>query len=145
MDDETKDRLDRLMFPESMEDWERAKAEHDAAPREPGRYKVGVAGPPRSPEPWSGVCEYCGKTISDPGGNGVIFGEFPCDKHTGDCLPMHGHHAFSCRGPRMILWRFWHHHTWGKVRVRWMSYKWRRRAKRERNDPSAWLRFWSGK
>src|SRR5688500_11811730 len=93
------ERLQRLLFPESEEDWEEARAENDAAPREPGRYKIVFPNAPRPMEPWSGVCPDCGRTVSSRGG-GVSFEDIPCPLHTGDCLVMHIHWSEDCPGLR---------------------------------------------
>lgn len=134
MGDETRDALSRLLFPESSEDWEEAKAENDAAPREPGRFKIMVGGEPRPAEPWEGTCPACRRVIRS-GSGGINFGDpWPCPQHEGDCLVMHLHWSEDCPAWRNRLWRFWNIRTWGRVERRWKSWKWRRAAERERAD-----------
>ena len=137
------DPLRKLLFPDNEVTWQVAKMENDALPREPGRYKVGVAGPPRPTTPFDFDCPDCGGHFSSRGG--IAFGTQPaCEMHPDmdDCIPIHIH-WMSCPSWKHRLWRLWHHHTWGQIVRRWKSYKWRRRAKKERADPNAWVKFWS--
>lgn len=150
VEDKQRDLIDRLLFPRSQEDWEEAKAESDAAPREPGRYKIGVAGEPHRTEPSTHVCEDCGTTIRSKGG--IRFGDdLPCKvpAHQGwdDCHMVHIHQVLDL--PDIPACRAW---KWRRYRLRWkligkqknryLSWKWKRRAKKERADPSRWAEFW---
>lgn len=107
-------------------------------PREPGRFSIAMGGEPRRYE-WTGACPDCGRVLS---ARGISFGDFPCEMHPDipECSTIHLHWSEDC--PKHRLWRLWHHHTWGKAERRWKSWRWRRRAKRERADPAAWVEFW---
>lgn len=138
-----RDRMERLLFPESEDEWERANAENEAAPREPGRYKVGVAGAPRSTGPTERQCEDCGKVCRS--GGGVSFGFHPCDLHGcdfSDCIAVHHHWGEDCPGWRHRWFRLWNRGPVWSVRRRWLSWRWRRTAKRERSDPAMWADYW---
>lgn len=137
-----KDRLARLVFPRTIEEWREANAEQEAAPREPGRYKMTMGGEPRTAHV-TATCSRCRRELRS---TGISFGDRPpCDRHddVDECLVIHIHEAFECPYWRFRLWRVWHHRTWGRVERTWKTRRWRRRARRERSDPEAWKNYWA--
>jgi hypothetical protein len=152
MEDKQRDLIDRLLFPRSQEDWETAKAENDAAPREPGRYKIGVGGEPHITKPTVAICDKCGATIRSKGG-GIRFGDpirckNPAHQGLEDCLLIHTHQSVDLPGIKACaywkcrLWRARCKYGDKKLHDKYRSWKWKRRAKRERADPSRWAEFW---
>jgi len=93
----------RLLFLDSEEEWEEANAENEATPREPGRWKVGVGGAPRSIPPWEGPCPDCGRTLCS--GGGIEFGEFEPGY-----FAIRYHWSTNCPAWKYRRWRLWNRH-----------------------------------
>lgn len=139
-DDDRYDLLGRLLFPESEEDWEEARAVHDAQPREPGTAKVMFNGPPRSFDVML-ECDKCGKVVH---GTGISFGALPpCPDHPDveHCELIHMHWSEDCPAWSCRWWRL-KENTWGRLERRRLARKWRRRREAERADPAAWADYW---
>lgn len=110
-------------------------------PSEPGRFKVVTNGEPSFREGVV-VCDYCGKQIRH---QGISFGELPeCAMHPDepDCMWIHVHYGDSCPALRWRLRRIKTAVTW-PVERRWKSWRWNRKAQRDRSDPEKWAHFWS--
>jgi len=113
----------------------------DDAPREPGKFKI-LMGEPTS---YSVIleCEFCGKKS---GSKGVSFSKIECKMHPDleHCLGLHVHYGEDCPHIKWRIHRFKRKFT-NPVHRNIMRFKWRHRMNKERRDPNAWLKFWSGK
>lgn len=136
-DDDDTDRLRRLLFPRSEEEWTEAQAENEAAPREPGTYKVRVSAAPR-PYVFDGECPRCHRHVHS---EGIRFTDMSEDEDAELTLRMHW--ALACPAWKSRRHRWWYRHGWPRIKDRHRMRRLRRARAKERRDPNAWLQYWT--